>query len=196
MRCPYCRCELDERAEECAGCRLNYPRTLSFMGTLPQIQPGIQDAAAILERREMRKLERRVEKLELRFPQTRLHLVVQNFSAEHPMDLYAFWIFNAGFMADETHKGGENRDLLILLDPVEMKIAMMVGYGLEPWVDQHSLDRILQDADHFLRRSEWLAALLQILEDIDALLVDTAQVVGEALGLRTEYDPGRFDGSY
>ena len=112
------------------------------------------------------------------------------------MELYAFWIFNAGFMADETRKGGENRDVLILLDPAAMKIALTVGYGLEPFVKRESLEQILRGADPLLRRQEWLAALLQMLDDLDELLVVAACQAGEALGLRTQYDPGQFDGTY
>jgi uncharacterized membrane protein YgcG len=196
MRCPYCHSVLDEKAPECPSCQINYPRTLNFMGALPHTQPGIQDAGAILDAGEMRKLESRVETLAVRFPQTHVHVVVQSFSPEHSMELYAFWIFNAGFMADETQKGGENRDFLILLDPVAMKIALMAGYGLEPFVKRESLDQILRGADLLLRRQQWLAALLQIFDDLDELLVVAARQAGEALGLRTEFDPGQFDGTY
>jgi uncharacterized membrane protein YgcG len=196
MRCPYCRSELDEQAGDCPSCSLNFPRAMHLLGAMPRIMPGIQDLAAVLTSRELRKLQRRVEVFEARFPQMRFHMVAQRFSTDHPMDLYAFWMFNSGVLSEEAHKGSENRDILLLLDPVTMRVALMVGYGLEPYLPQRSLDQLLIAADPALRRQKWLAALLRVVDGLDGLMETAAKQIAETSGVVTEFDPDRIRGLY
>jgi hypothetical protein len=171
MRCPYCRTALDEQAFECPSCQLNVNRASRLMGSLPRIMPGVEDAAALLLPREMRK-------------------------PDQPIELFAFWIFNGGHLAQEAHKGGENRDVLFVLDPVHHRMALMVGYGLEPFLRQQALDHLLATAAPHMQEQRWLIGFLRVLDGLDLLLESAAIEAAEALGVTTAYDTGVVDGDY
>lgn len=196
MRCPYCRTALDEQALECPSCQLNVNRASRLLGNLPRIMPGVDDAAVLLKPREMRKLNERVRELERRFPQVHVHVVVRNFTPEQPIELFAFWIFNGGLLAQEAHKGGENRDVLFVLDPVHHRMALMVGYGLEPFLRQEALDHLLATAAPHMCEQRWIIGFLRVLDGLDLLLESAAIQAAEALGVTTAYDTGVVDGAY
>lgn len=169
---------------------------MHLLGAMPRIMPGIQDLAAVLTKRELLKLQRRVQVFEARFPQVRFHMVAQSFATDHPMDLYAFWMFNSGVLSEEAHKGAENRDILLLLDPLNMRIALMVGYGLEIYLPQRSLDQLLIALDPQLRQQKWLAAMMGMVDGIDRLMETAAKRIAEETGVVTEFDPDRIQGLY
>lgn len=196
MRCPYCRAAVDEQALECPSCQLNLNRAVALLGTLPRIMPGIQDVAAVLSPREVRKLTERIHDLKGRFPQVNVHMVVRSFSPEQPFELYVFWIFNGANLAEEAHKGGENRDVLIVLDPTQFRIGMMVGYGLEPFLRVEAIDHLLAMAEPMFREQRWIDGYLRLLEGLDLLLESAAINAGEALGVQTAYDANSVGGVY
>lgn len=196
MRCPYCRAALDEQAVECPSCQLNLNRAITLLGTLPRIMPGIQDVAAVLRPREVRQLTDRVQALKRRFPQVNVHMVVRSFPPHQPFGLYVFWIFNGANLAEEAHKGAENRDVLIVLDPTQMRISLMVGYGLEPFLREEAIDHLLAMAEPMFREQRWLDGYLRLLEGLDLLLESAAINAGEALGVQTVYDANSADGGY
>ena len=196
MRCPYCRTALEEQSVECPSCHLSYQRASALLGSLPRIMPNMQDASVILAPRELRKLKARVRQFEDRFPQVRWHLVIQNLPLDRPIDLYAFWIFNSGVLSMEEDKGAENRDIMVLLDPNAHRVALMVGYGLEPFLQQQALDDLLSTIEPWWTKCHWLAGLLELLNGLDAMLESAAMKTTEALGVQTVFDPDRSDGRY
>lgn len=196
MRCPYCRTSLDELASECPSCRLNMNRALSLLGAMPRIMPGVQDAAAVLKPRELRRLKTLVCNLKQRFPQVDLHLVVRSFATEQPFELFVFWIFNGANLAEEKHKGGENRDVLIVLDPTQMRVGLMVGYGLEPFVREEALDHLLTMAEPMFREKRWMDGFNRLIEGLDLLLESAALNAAEALGVTTKFDTRLNGGAY
>jgi uncharacterized membrane protein YgcG len=171
-------------------------RASSLLGAMPRIMPGLQDAAAVLNAREMRELKNLVLKLKLRFPQVNVHLVVRSFSTEQPFELYVFWIFNAANLSEEFHKGGENRDVLIVLDPTQMRVGLMVGYGLEPFVSEEALDHLLAMAEPMFREKRWIDGFARLLKGLDLLLEAAALNAAEALGVTTKFDLRSGDAMY
>jgi uncharacterized membrane protein YgcG len=171
-------------------------RASRLLGSLPRIMPGVEDAAALLKPREMRKLKERVRELERRFPQVHVHVMVRNFSPEQPIELFAFWIFNGGQLAQEAHKGGENRDVLFIIDPVNHRMALMVGYGLEPFLRQQALDHLLATAAPHMREQRWLVGFLRVLDGLDLLLESAVVQSAEALGVKTAFDSAAVDCDY
>lgn len=196
MHCPYCRTALDEQALECPSCQLNLNRASRLLGTLPRILTGVEDAAALLKPREMRMLKERVRKLERRFPQVHVHVVVRSFSPVQPIELYAFWIFNGGELGQEAHKGGENRDVLLIIDPVSQRMALMVGYGLEPFLRQQALDHLLATAAPHMQQQQWLIGFLRVFDGLDLLLESAADLAAEGLGVKMAFDSADGDGDY
>jgi hypothetical protein len=117
MRCPYFHKALEENSAECPSCKLTLSRAPALLGPVPRFAPGLDDALRVLEKRDVKKLGERIDEMQRRFPQVKMHIIVRDFPSNHPFDLFLFWIFNHAGLSEEAHKGGENRDILLVIDP-------------------------------------------------------------------------------
>lgn len=196
MRCPYCRAALEENSAECPSCKLTLNRAASLLGAVPRIAPGLSDAAVILSPREIKRLGARIHEMKRRFPQVTLHIIVRDVPTNHPFDLYLFWLFNNANLSEEAHKGGENRDILLLLDHVQNRVGMIVGYGLEPFLREEALDHLLEMAEPAFREQRWMDGFLSIIDGLDQLLEAAAIELQEALGIITQKKIALRDGEY
>lgn len=196
MRCPYCRTPLEENSSECPSCKLTLNRATSLLGAVPRFSPGLGDTAILLSTREMKKLSARIHEMKRRFPQVTLHIIVRDLPTNHPFDLYLFWIFNNANLSEEAHKGGENRDILLLLDPTQTRVGMIVGYGLEPFLREEALDHLLELSEPAFREQRWLDGFLQLVDGLDQLLESAAIDVQEALGVHTQQKVVLREGEY
>lgn len=195
MRCPYCNGPLLEDSEDCPSCRLNLGRVNTLLGPVPRFEPGISDDGPVILPRQKKALLRRIEKLRRRFPQIRIQIICREFPTDHPLPLYLFWIFNNGNFGDATEKAGNNRLILITLDPYEGRSAMMVGYGLEPFVSDETLDEVLSLAEQPWRNSQWADGLAVLLDGLELALERSLRKAGEVLGIPTSLwgsDPADF----
>lgn len=181
MRCPYCAARLEEDSPECPGCRLDLWRAARLLGPVPRIEPGACDSTGALTPVERKRLRRRTEEIERRFPQVRLQIVFRHFSDGHPIALHAFWMFNLGAFSTETEKHGGNRSILLLVDPVAGRAAIIPGYGLEPLVTDGELDDLLDMAVGAWTEKHWFAGTLTLLDGLESLLETAAQRVADAL---------------
>lgn len=170
MHCPYCRTPLVERSPECPGCRLDLDRAAALLGPLPPIAAGVSDADGLFRKGARRRLLKRIDTFERRFPQVRFQLLCRRLPAEHPFELYVFWLFNLGNFAAETEKDGDNRGILLALDPEAGRSALMPGYGLEPFLAVSTLDDILATGDAAFRQKRWTEGVLTILNALDGTL--------------------------
>ena len=173
MHCPYCRTPLTENSPECPGCRLNLARASSLLGPVPGLESRLSDHASLLSTPERSRLLKRIDRFNRRFPQVRLQVLCRTFPTEQPFDLYQFWIFNLGRISNDLEKGGENRVILLTLDPDTRRSGIMVGYGLEPFMTESELDTVLSLADPEWRNGQWEAGLLYCIDGLDRLLEDS-----------------------
>ena len=183
MRCPYCRTPLTEHSPECPACRLTLDRAATLLGPIPRMLPGIGDLAGLLRTGDKKRIRRAITRIEWNFPQVHFHLLVHSFSAEHPFELNVFWFFNSGGISGEHEKGGKNHTILLAIDPDQAKAALMVGYGLEPFVSSAAIDQILQQAGPDLATGNWTAATIRVIEATERLLESSSISVAEGFGL-------------
>lgn len=134
------------------------------------MSPGISDSTNTLSSGEVSKVRKRIATLQRRFPQLALQIVLRKFPAEHPISLYAFWLFNAGAFAGESRRGKENRAILLLIDPERKESALIPGYGLEPLLKPEALGHLLDLAGPVWEAGMWLEGIDRVLTGLDKLL--------------------------
>jgi hypothetical protein len=183
MRCPYCRTRLTELAAECPSCRLTLGRAKSLLGPVPRLGQGVADPAGALPAGDAARIGKAIGRLSWTFPQVSLHVLLHAFPAEHPFDLHVFWLFNCGGFSAESHKGGENRTILLALDPAGGRSALMVGYGLEPFLGDEALDHLLELAEPAWIAGDWTRGILEVIAGLDRLLESAALEVAAGFGL-------------
>ena len=174
MHCPFCQTPLKADAAECPACRLTFPRTSALVGALPRLTPVVADTTRRLAAADQLKLKKTVARIQRRFPQLVLQVVMHEFPAEHPFSMHVFWLFNAGNFAGDSHRGKNNHALLIALDPARGEAAIMPGYGLEPFLKPETLDHLLELAGPAWEKSRWADGIFSVLDGLDQLLESVA----------------------
>lgn len=183
MRCPYCRTRLTELALECPACRLTLDRATALLGPVPRLGQGVADLAGVLPKADAAKISKAIGRLMWTFPQVSLHVLLHVFPEEHPFDLHVFWLFNCGGFSSEAQKAGENRSILLALDPALGRSALTVGYGLEPFLGDEALDHLLELAEPAWLNGEWTRGILEVIAGLDRLLESAALEVAAGFGL-------------
>ncbi len=170
MRCPYCRHSLKELSPECPGCRLNLQRATAILGPVPRIELTVSDSTDALSKGGHRQIRKRIKALHERFPQVDFQVVIRNFPEDHPFELYVFWLFNQGALHSDHHKAGDNHGVLLVIDPVTGRSSLMVGYGLEPFIAESSLDEVLAMAAAAWIDREWAEGVMLAIDALEARL--------------------------
>jgi uncharacterized membrane protein YgcG len=187
MRCPFCQHPVHPSAPECPSCRLTYPRTSALLGALPRLAPVVADTTASLKPAEQSKIKARIAKIQARFPELVLQVVLHRFPAEHPFSLHAFWLFNAGSFAGDGNRGKHNHALLLAIDPARGESAIIPGYGLEPFLSPEALDHLLEMAGPAWEGGNWADGILRVLDGLDQWLETIGVPDGGDAMTRGEY---------
>lgn len=148
---------------------------------MPRLTPIVADTTGQLGRAVAGKISKSIQRLQIRFPQLTVQLVMHSFPKEHPFSMHAFWLFNAGAFASEEKRGNDNHALLILIDPYRKESAIVPGYGLEPLLSQDALDHLLEMSGPAFLASKWQLGLEVLLEGLERLL-ETVSVEDEGYG--------------
>ena len=183
MRCPYCQTDLRETVAECPGCKLNLSRAATLLGPVPRFEQGVSDHTRALAEKDTNRILKRIATIEQRFPQVTIQIICQNFPDEHPFSLYVFWIFNLGGLSSATEKAGDNHTILLTLDPVACKSAIMVGYGLEPFLTETAINHVLELAEPAWIDRAWAEGIEAALDGIEPLLESAIRETGKAFDL-------------
>ncbi|QJE98206.1 TPM domain-containing protein [Luteolibacter luteus] len=186
MRCPYCLTRLTETAVECPKCVLTLDRASALLGAVPRLGRGVCDTTGCLNKAEMQKITKAAGKLAWHFPQVSLNILLHGFPNDHPFSLHVFWIFNCGGFAAENTKGGDNHNILLALDPVQEKSALMVGYGLEPFLGDDAMDHLLELSEPAWRAKSWSKGILEVITGLDRLLEGAALEAAAGFGLNAQ----------
>ena len=174
MRCPFCQTPLKADAAECPACRLTFPRTSALLGSMPRTTAVVSDTTRQLAPPDVAKLKKRIARIQRRFPQLVLQVVMHVFPEEHPFAMHVFWLFNAGNFAGDSKRGKDNHALLLALDPMRNEAAIMPGYGLEAFLKTEALDHLLELAGPAWESRRWADGLLQVLDGLDQLMESVA----------------------
>jgi uncharacterized membrane protein YgcG len=141
-----------------------------LLGVLPRLAPAVADTTRSLNPAEQQKLKQEIVRIQRRFPQLVLQVVMHEFGPEHPFSMHVFWLFNAGNFAGDSRRGKDNHALLLALDPTRGEAAIMSGYGLEPFLNQKSLNHLLELGGPAWENSNWAEGIFRVLDDVDELL--------------------------
>ena len=174
MQCPFCQTPLEADAHECPACRLTFPRTNAMVAALPRLTPWVADTTGLLPLTDAAKLKKRITRIQRRFPQLVLQVVLHAFPAEHPFSMHVFWMFNAANFAGDIRRGKDNHALLVALDPVRCEAAIIPGYGLESFLKTETLDHLLELAGPAWESGRWAEGILGVLDGLDLLLESIA----------------------
>lgn len=183
MQCPYCQSSLKEAELECPSCGIDGEKLTRIMGPMPVIFGGVSQSGSKLSAREVKKLTKVIQKFQRLFPQSRLHLLVRSFPQEMEFKVILFWVFNQAGLSSQGSKGGQNRDVVLMIDPSRSKAGLIVGYGLEPLLSQESLDGVVSSGQGALGNGEFAVAFEAMVTVLTERMREASQGLPEAVGL-------------
>lgn len=183
MQCPYCQTQLTEHCSECSHCSLSLKSANALLGPVPLLSLGVNDFLSALEKKAQKKINRSLVKLGERFPQVRMHIIVNNFNPKYSLATHLFWLFNQGALSTSDYKGGKNHNILLGLDIDQANCAIMVGYGLEPFLARKKLDDVLSKAQPLLSEGNYSDAILTIIDELAQLMEDTCKKLEDVLDI-------------
>lgn len=186
MFCPYCQAPAFESTPECPRCGFSLERVSAFFGVMPRLNAGITDMAGLFRPRDARRLQDAIARLHDRFPQVTFSIVTTTLDPVQPLTAYAFWIFNRGGLCVDLARGGKSRDLLLTLDAANARASLMIGYGLEPFISQATLqDLVNQGARHFAR-DHWVDGIVAVIDATTQALATAFASLEKTYGLDME----------
>lgn len=134
----------------------------------------------------MKKAAHVIAQIERQFPQLAIAAVLMDVPQQAPLVPYAFWIFNRGQLSSAVEKGGENRLVMLLIDTNTDRAIAMVGYGLEPFIQEVPLQSCLQAALQPLQRGRHAQAVESFARELGRQLRELCRLVPKQFGLTEE----------
>lgn len=154
-----------------------------MFGIPPQLNADLTDLAGVLSQRDGRRVLDAIEKTGARFPQVTFACVITRVPMQVCLPVFTFWLFNRGSLVPPTDKGGGCRLLLLVLDADQGRAACMIGYGLEPFVNDTVLQGIADAAGPALSAQEYAEALIAALACVEGDLSRVVEAIPEGFGL-------------
>lgn len=180
LSCPYCRTTLTETTAVCPACQLSHAKTTKVMGPTPMLSRGVTDLTGLLTRNDLRVMTRATKSFEREFSRSQFNIVVKAFDQKLTLATGLFWLFNHSALGSTENSLEQNHDLMMAIDPSSGRAALIVGYGLEPFVEQSQLSEILAKAAPHFANGDFGQATAGVVAAVSLLLKEaasTAQIV-------------------
>lgn len=114
-----------------------------WLGPPPALRPGFNDLTGELSARHGRKFYAAALDFRDRHPQCDFHWVHARLDPAAPIRLHAFHFFNHGRLCAPGRSGGGNRDALLVTDAASPSVALVAGYGVEPFLHPGEIESVL-----------------------------------------------------
>ncbi len=148
MKCPSCATAIPESPEACPQCGFHLEELTLRFGALPRHSIYVTDTTMhrVLTPRRQKAVERKLVYFTKKFPQSRFSVVFTQLRSHTPIREYTFYLMNKCQFSAFSQKGAKNFSLLLLVDVTTGDACLMTGYGLETWLSEDELLRILTKA--------------------------------------------------
>lgn len=183
MRCPACQTPAIETDATCRQCGFSLETADRAFGIAPTLQRPISDNLGVLGSIARKKVARVIADLERRFPQVAQAVVLTEVPQQAPLAAYAFWIFNRSQLSSAVEKGGANHLVLLLIDTQTKRAITMVGYGLEPFIQETHLQSCLQAAEQPLQHGHFGQAIEAFTRELDRQMGELCRLIPKQFGL-------------
>ncbi|MEP6808956.1 MAG: TPM domain-containing protein [Chthoniobacterales bacterium] len=170
MKCPACATLLPTPVPRCPQCKLSLQRLDLKFGLVPRHSRYLSDRSGALALPEMDALRKDLRLFEKKFPQILLSVLVTELPIGTKVNEYSFWMANRARFSSVEKTQNDNFDLLLVIDVVSKKAALVSGYGLEPYVSEEDLQDALQPTAAPLRAGKIADGIRACIEALTAIL--------------------------
>ncbi len=148
----------------CPQCHFSQASASQYFGDPAKLEFPLTDLAGVLGFWKKRAVHEALLAMSPAFPQLSFSAVLVESDPRVPLGAHAFCLFNTGGLSAAQDSGALCRLVLLVLDVANTRAACMIGYGLEPFIPQETLDRIAAAALPDLQRRNPAAAIIAALQ--------------------------------
>jgi uncharacterized membrane protein YgcG len=164
MRCPSCNVTLAAPAPQCPHCSLSLRQLDTRFGALPLHSQFLTDRTRQLPLRRIAQLRELLALFRRKFPQSLFSVFVIGPVQGGSISEYTFWLANRARFSSSDVVAGENFDLLLGVDTRAREAALVIGYGLEAYLNEHDLLQALAEAAHAFRAGDYARGIRDCVE--------------------------------
>lgn len=183
LSCPYCQAQVEEDSPACSSCSLSVEGATTLLGPVPLLNRGLTDTTETLSNRQTRAIKAEISRFEKSHPQSNLNIVLRDFDPAFNLSTHLFWLFNTAGLSPQDLQNEKNQDVLIGLDPVQGRLGLMIGYGLEPFIPKDAIHSLLELARPQLEEGNPSEALTLVTQKLSTLFNNASRTAREALGI-------------
>ncbi|MGI9086180.1 MAG: TPM domain-containing protein [Chthoniobacterales bacterium] len=153
---------------------------------VPRHSRFLTDRTGRVAMNEMAQLRAALRLFEKKFPQILFSVFVDELAPGGSISEFAFWLANRARFSSVEKKGGDNFDLLLVLDLATNSAALAAGYGLEPHVSEQALRDALEALAAPLARGDVAGGIRALLDVLIPRLRELSRRAGNAKTAATE----------
>lgn len=175
--CPCCLISYPEMGDKCSGCGYSAETCLK---RFPYVAPALCGLHAFREGAAVenffgRRSHSILSKLEATFPEIGVYVVVVDLGDAVKCREFAFWLYNAAPFGEGDSAAKRQRGVMLLIDTNGCKATVVVGYGIEPYLNPEGITSDLKKLEKNLKKGSiekavdsWLLLLLRHLREAHA----------------------------
>lgn len=119
---------------------------------------------------DRRRLDRAFNRFEKRFPQTRLHLCLTRLPDNADCREFGYWLFNICQPRTQEEEARRYHGVLFVIDRRKRAASVTLGYGLDPFIDDASIKRLLAPSKAQFQDGDYIGGVLRFLKGLDRKL--------------------------
>lgn len=151
------------------------------LGATPAHLPFLNDYANCLAPRVRVRLRKYLETFSSRFHQGRIHLFFMDLRSEMNIREYGFWLHNRCRLNSAHTKLGSSFSVLLLIDPLNKRASVSVGYGCESFSTDEDWLRVLEAAAPAFAEEKWETGVRAFVKSVSRLFDKASRNAASAL---------------
>jgi uncharacterized membrane protein YgcG len=183
MNCPFCANPAFEGIQTCTICGFSLAALDRSYGAIPRLTPELCDNAHVFLPAQVPPLRAAMAFFHRRFPQSYFHIVTVDLPPTANLKAYAFWLFNRAGLSSDLNRGAENHDVFLAIDAANQRASLIVGYGLEPFINEGHLDHSLLAGAGSLAQGKYFEGCREIIETTADTLIDIVERFDDTYGI-------------
>lgn len=170
LTCPRCRSPLGLGGARCDRCGCDLGQLQQLLGDQQVKVERLIDHARCLPLRDSQRLEHCLDEFERRFPQVHAIVFIGGLLPGVTAAEAGFWLLNQGVCHRSSGLLSNRWGLAVIIDPVERRAGLAMGYALEACVPAGFSAEMLQRAAVHLAHDEHVRAVDALLASLDRKL--------------------------
>lgn len=185
MKCPRCVQLIHRGAESCPHCGFSLEQADGRYGAEQVRIRRLEDAAGLMRRGDLARVERAMDRFERKFPQ--LLFAVYTGASEGRGDprQFGFWLLNRAVFEDVGIERLNEWTILLTIDPEGKNAVFHWGYRLDPYLEEEDGFVALSRAHAYWMEASYADGIIRAIEQLSARLKWRSR--------QARWDPERFE---